>query len=182
MHYHDLVPNRDLIDYNPICTFLTPFHPITLGWQIGAQTLLWDTLRERKQCPHAAILSSYNTPNYWSLGKEWMISIKTSLDYWRCYAYRPRMILESQEYRSLFSKLGVSFDSASLGLKSNQVQSAINQVQKIYPVNSHYSIKIVGNGGNTEVNEGLTKWIKDNCSNLVEDSLQKLGVVYPLLQ
>ncbi len=159
---------------SPIAVFLSPFHPICLGWQYKAQSLLKDAVKDKMPCPIAGLLAPSKIPSCWVLqkGKRKVeyISTRTNLAYWRVFWNAEKIEdIGTLETQTFLKSIGVEVENSNISLSSNQVVSILKQIRFLLPTLSNYQIGVIGNDNFHGFNDGVQSWLDTNYINQDKD-------------
>lgn len=164
----------------PDAIFLSPFHPLRLGWHVVAQGVLVEADELGKPCPAASVLDPDCVPDVMCMSirspsgadKVDYLAVENGTDYWSVLWNAAS--LGSLPRRSMHApfgnEFGISVGGISVGFSAAQVVRALDDVSELLAAKPIVSIAVSSAGGATDAcNDGLIEW----CTSRFQDDTRR---------
>lgn len=164
----------------PDAIFLSPFHPLRMGWHVVAQGVLVEADELGKPCPAASVLDPDCVPDVMCMSirspsgadKVDYLAVENGTDYWSVLWNAAS--LGSLPRRSMHApfgnEFGISVGGISVGFSAAQVVRALDDVSELLAAKPIVSIAVSSAGGATDAcNDGLIEW----CTSRFQDDTRR---------
>lgn len=167
---HDIETEGDTLRSVPYACLLSPLHPLRLGWQCKAQTVMRRALEEHARCPAASMLDPGHFPDCMLLhcttatGRlvgQRFISVASSSDYWSVLWNCDRITeVSSKQLGDIFSQaFGIEIHGLQTGFSVQQVVRSLVEVERLSSGRSTLRVAIMSDTtGSSSCNEGVQSW------------------------
>lgn len=165
---------NSVLSQQPDAMLLNPMHPVRIGWQFFAQSVLYSSLVRQKHCPAAGVLDPRSTPDCvmlpcWTAGQQiqpaHFISVASTSDYWAVLWNGKATERLNDECVGIFfdETFGIKLDGIAAGFTVSQVGRALNDIAMIRSARVCLKVRLIDDTiGSSSCTNGITEWSSEN--------------------
>ena len=174
--FFDSPPSTHGLSAKPYAVFISPFHPIKLGYQFEAQRLMFEAIVKHQECPAASLFTPSRFPDVLSLQHRTVsgnldsidfIGVESANPYWGVFWSMDEV--SRQDYGKLSMDLSDSFQlglrGLTTGFTSQQMVKSLDEVSKLLSAKTTLTLQLHSDdGGDSDCNLGVEAWASERMT------------------